>query len=432
MSAETLATEEHHQLTDFFRRLQATMDDCVAEQAPLSLILIYIQNLNRIYTSEGFSPAERLMRTCEQAIADHGRPVDWVGRVTEGRIAMVLPRLLNEGHAVLAANKLARIFEDAFPANGHEYRLTTSMGIVHWQGQGPEALLQQAEMALSVARKSGELYRVYDEAQFGKVAAAWDIEVELSEAIERGELELYYQPKVALAEGRPFSAEALVRWNSPKRGLVQPDTFIPVAESRESVIREMTYWALNAALREVAEWPDEWGPLSVAVNIPANIIYDDELVDVVAETLRLWKREPRDLTLEITESAVMKQPKDGLNVLDRFKAMGVKIAIDDFGTGYSSLAYFKSIPASELKIDKSFVAQICNDKADRHIVRQVIELSHGFDIRVVAEGVEDQASLQLLRELGCDFVQGYYVSEPLPQAAFIQWLRDFDPQRYGG
>lgn len=431
MAADTLASLERTYLEAFFRRLQHSMDACTEESTPLALILIQIQHLNRIYSAEGFSHAEQLMRACERAIAERGRAVDWVARVAEDRVAMVLPRLLNKGHAVLAANKLERLFEEQFPANGREYRLAVAMGIAHWQDQSAEQLLQQAEMAVSVARRSAQPYQVYDPQQFGQVSVNWNIEEELADAIERNELELYYQPKLALAEGRPFSAEALIRWNSPKRGLVQPDAFIPVVESRESWIREMTYWALNAALREVAEWPERWGALSVAVNIPANIIYDDELVDVVAETLHLWRRSPACLTLEITESAVMKQPKDGLDVLERFKAMGVKIAIDDFGTGYSSLTYFKTIPATELKIDKSFIANLCTDPVDRHIVRQIIELSHGFNIQVVAEGVESREGLALLRKMGCDAVQGYYLSEPLPHARFIEWLRDFTPEQLG-
>ena len=221
-----------------------------------------------------------------------------------------------------------------------------------------------------------------------------------------------------------FGAEALIRWENKERGFIRPDIFIPIAE-QSGQIQDITWWSLNTALRHAMEWPKPWKPLKVAVNISAKILKDLAFVDSVRSALSVWGVSPEQLILEITESALMEDTSRSFITLEELKAIGVGISIDDFGTGYSSMAYFKNIPANELKIDQSFVFHMLSNAMDQHVVNTIIELAHGFDLKVVAEGIENVETFEALKELNCDVAQGYHVARPMPQKEFIQWLNKF-------
>ena len=192
-------------------------------------------------------------------------------------------------------------------------------------------------------------------------------------------------------------------------------------------IHSITWWTINAALRLIKDWPDTFVPLKVAVNLSAKVLRDPDLVDSVRSALSIWDTEHHRLTLEITESALMEDMSTSFITLDELKSLGVNISIDDFGTGYSSMAYFKYIPANELKIDQSFVRYMLENSMDEHIVKTVIEMAHGFDIDVIAEGVENKETYEALKELGCNIAQGYYLAKPMPQEQFIDWLNHYKP-----
>jgi sensor c-di-GMP phosphodiesterase-like protein len=247
--------------------------------------------------------------------------------------------------------------------------------------------------------------------------------MQLDSAIQRGEMVMHYQPKVRLSDLRPIGAEALMRWNSSSRGTVSPDIFIPIAE-RTGQIKKLTMWALNTALRQSSEWQHDWGKLSVAVNLPGELATQRDLPDLVESALRLWGKDNIQLVLEITERSLMDRVH-GFDILAAIRALGVEISIDDFGTGYSCLAYFRDIPADELKIDKSFVTRMLTDRASADITSLVIDLAHRFGLTVAAEGVEDSATLDALRASGCDIAQGYLLGKPMPPAAFQEWLQAF-------
>jgi EAL domain-containing protein (putative c-di-GMP-specific phosphodiesterase class I) len=232
---------------------------------------------------------------------------------------------------------------------------------------------------------------------------------------------MHYQPKVSCNDLRPVGAEALMRWYSRSRGEVLPEVFIPVAE-RTGQIKPMTIWALNTALRAASEWEQNLGCLSVAVNIPAELVTQHDLPDLVENALKLWGNKQIQLVLEITERSLVTSPEHSFKILSAVRELGVKVSIDDFGTGYSCLAYFRDIPVDELKIDKSFVSGLLNDVACADIANLIIDLAHKFGLSVVAEGVEDEATLRLLQQRKCDVAQGFLFAPALHRDEFEKWL----------
>jgi len=251
------------------------------------------------------------------------------------------------------------------------------------------------------------------------------LENEIEAALERGEISMFYQPKLSAADRRPIGAEALMRWSSPSRGFVPPDVFIPVADGTGRM-ESLTWFGINAALRQLNEWPDRWGPLSVAVNVTPSLVEQADLEELLNSVKGLWDVPADQITIEVTENALMR-PDESFAPLNALRETGARVSIDDFGTGYSSMAYFNSIPADELKIDKSFVTNMLEDGGYERVVRTIINLAHDFGLQVTAEGVEDHETADALAALGCDFLQGYYFSRPLPQPEFIAWLTDFEP-----
>jgi EAL domain-containing protein (putative c-di-GMP-specific phosphodiesterase class I) len=247
---------------------------------------------------------------------------------------------------------------------------------------------------------------------------------EMRRAIDAGQFTLYYQPVVEMESNRIVGAEALARWEHPERGIVSPMEFIPIAE-QTGLIRQLTIKLIEGALEQVLQWRDMGHELTVSVNISPRHLLDQQLPDDIAGLLQKYGASPRSLKFEITESTIMADPKRVEKVLARLHAMGVKLAIDDFGTGYSSLSYLKRLPVSEVKIDRSFVMQMPTSVDDSLIVRSTIELARNLALRVTAEGVETRGVWDELERLGCHYVQGYYLSRPLPQEDFKRWIERY-------
>jgi EAL domain-containing protein (putative c-di-GMP-specific phosphodiesterase class I) len=244
----------------------------------------------------------------------------------------------------------------------------------------------------------------------------------LRKGIERGELSLVYQPKVSLDAGQFMGVEALARWNEPELGPVSPAEFVPLAE-QTNLIRPLTLWVLEEAIRQIAAWKSAGLDVSVSVNLSARNLVDESLPERVEELLARWTVSPASLSFEVTESAMLADPDRAARVLERIRALGITLSIDDFGTGFSSLTYVRTMPASELKIDRSFVQNIESNEGDAAIVRAVIALAHSLGLKVVCEGVETAGALLRLRELGCDLAQGFHVSRPLTAPALVAFVR---------
>ncbi len=231
---------------------------------------------------------------------------------------------------------------------------------------------------------------------------------------------MHYQPQIELKGGTPVAAEALLRWRHPSAGPIPPSTVVGIAE-RTGLIASLTFWVLNAVLRHAAQLRKEGITPSFSVNLSTRALVDAELPDIVDQALRTWSVPPAQITLEITESSMIGDAERSMAMLTRLKGTGVALSIDDFGTGYSSLAYLKRFPLDELKIDRLFVAGLLADRGDHQIVRSVIDLSHNFELRAVAEGVEEAATLEELKRMGCDMAQGFLMARPMPEREFRAW-----------
>jgi diguanylate cyclase (GGDEF)-like protein len=418
----------HPNRPSLIRHLESYRVRASGSGKPLGLLVVQVKRAQEFGVLFGFRSIEELMQQLGERLAGASRSEDRIMRTGEYEYALILPELMNEGHAMLAANKLLRSLTTPFEIDSQIISVGARMGIALFPDHADESetLLRYAELAVADAAQSDVPYKLYVPSAPDELAGSWDIESELDAALDNGELEIFYQAKINLRGGLLAGAEALLRWRSPKRGLVPPNAFIPVA-TRSGQIGELTWSALNMSLQHAAAWPTRFGPLSLSVNIAPTLLEDPTLVSRVADAMGLWGAKPNRLILEITETAVMSNPELSFETIRGLKNKGVLVSIDDFGTGYSSLANFKSIPASELKIDKSFVVNMLENKADANIVRTVIGLAQAFDLQVAAEGVENLEILRTLTKLQCNYAQGYYISQPLPAAAFAQFINEYVP-----
>ena len=400
------------------------------QNARLGLLVIDINDFGKLNNIHGYVGGDRVLQRFAEVLGLVQRSFDYAARIGDDRFALVLPNLANRGHAELAVHKLHRLLEVPFDLEGTQVRVSATVGIALCPDHAtyPENLIKEAERALYAAQRSGRPFYMSAASDVEEISELWDLEVELQSAIKGNQLELYYQPKVSLHTGKPIGAEALIRWNSPSRNLVLPSIFIPIAEEA-GYMKELTIWVLNSALRQSNDWTDKWGDLSVSVNVPPQIVLQPDFADTIANAIGLWKGSGEQLVIEITEQTLASDPERVMEVLGAVQEMGVQVSIDDFGTGYSSLQYFKRIPASELKIDQSFVRGLLRDPADADIVHLIIDLAHRFNLSVVAEGVEDVETLKELARNKCDVAQGYLFSKPLPHGQFNQWLENFRAPR---
>jgi len=306
--------------------------------------------------------------------------------------------------------------------DGHVIDVQASIGItlVPVHGDNVDDLLRRADLAMYDAKRTGTGYAVFAAEQEETPARRLALLGELRQCIARNELVLHYQPKIDLTTGEIVGVEALTRWNHPSGRLFVPAEFMPEVEASELMI-PVTEWVVNEALRQLRAWRDEGYDLTMAVNLGARCLANGTaLFQTVNDLVRAWEIPPAKLTFELTESALIDMGAPG--VLTELQTMDERLSIDDFGTGYSSLVNLQRLPVVEIKADRSFVMTMCSVKDDAVIVRSIIDLAHNLGVKVVAEGVEDRATMDLLNEYGCDEAQGYYFSRPLPGEELLKWL----------
>ena len=321
------------------------------------------------------------------------------------------------------ARRILSLMSKPITVEGRALHIGASIGIAVCPEHGTDAqtLLQRADVAMYVAKRAHCGFTVYAATQDQHSPERLSLSNALHHAIEGNELRLHYQPKVDCSTGEVCGVEALVRWQHPQRGLIPPDQFISLAEG-SGLIKPLTVWVLETALRQCRAWHEAGLPLTMSVNLSMHTVHDNHLPEMIAGMLGRYGVAPDSLVLELTESALMLDPAGVLDVLARLSALGVRIAIDDFGTGYSSLSYLKRLPVHEVKIDKSFVFDVEADGKDAAIVRSVVAMAHALGMDVVAEGVENEDAWHVLRALGCDVAQGYHLSRPLPLEDLERWL----------
>jgi diguanylate cyclase (GGDEF)-like protein len=409
--------------------LEAIRDRLAARESRLygiAVQVVYVHQVEQLFASAGTANAARMLDELRNRLSQVNRPGDYFARLGDRKFVYVLSNLRNEGHALLTANKIHRTGSESLTAGGQHatVRLSIGMAMFPAHGRTPEQLMQCAEIALLEAWKSSQTTVVYTARQADQLAAGWDLETQLANALEHGDLVLNYQPKLALADMSLVGAEALMRWNRAGSGNVPPDIFIDVAEMTGQ-IDPLTRFAFQRAMRQMSEWPTSLGPLGVAVNVTPSIIRNRELVDVITTAASACSVDLPRVTVEVTENALMVDRERSHGVLEELRSLGVRVSIDDFGTGYSSLSYLKEIPADELKIDRSFVMNMLSSAVDRKVVEQIVALGHAFGLAVVAEGVEDETVSGELAAMGCDYAQGFHYAKPLPPDDLPGWAGEW-------
>ena len=387
------------------------------------LLLIDLDRFKDINDTFGHHYGDQLLRQVGPRLAGALRDVDTVARLGGDEFAVLLPDVHSVHDALAVAGKLRAALEQPFRVEGVDLDVEASVGVVRSgeHGTDPTVLLQRADVAMYVAKTQQLGVFAYDPTVDGHSPAKLALLGDLRRALERGELVLHYQPKISTSTGDVVSAEALVRWQHPDRGLIFPDAFIPLAE-HTGLIGPLTRYVLDAALTQARVWADADRPLPVSVNLSARNLLDENLPAQVAELLAAHDVPAELLELEVTESALMTEPARAQRLLEQLSTLGVRISIDDFGAGYTSLGQLKTLPVNELKIDKSFVMKMTTDRSNSLIVQSVVDLGHNLGLTIVAEGVESEQALSALREFGCDVAQGYHLSRPIPTAALDTWL----------
>ncbi len=411
---------------DCLEAIRARLAAREAKLYGIAVLVVYVHQLERLFASAGHENAGRMLDELRNRLSQVSKPGDYFSRLGDRKFVYVLSNLRNEGHALLAANKILRTGSEPISAGGQHANVRLSVGIAMYPGHArhPEALMQCAEIALLEAWKTSQPSVVYTTRKADELVAGWDLETQLATALEHGDLVMNYQPKLSLPKLEVVGVEALMRWNRPESGNVPPEIFIDVAEMTGQ-IDPLTRFAFHRALRQLGEWPKNLGSIGVAVNVTPSIICNPEIVEVIRNAAGLWSIDFRRLTVEVTENALMVDRERSHRVLTEIRELGARVSIDDFGTGYSSLSYLKQIPADELKIDKSFVMNMLADEADLKIVEQIIALGRSFNLEVVAEGVENAEVARRLAEMGCNCAQGFHYARPLPPEELSTWIQEW-------
>lgn len=389
----------------------------------MSLIMIDLDRFKDVNDSLGHAAGDQLLVTLATRLQAALRAEDTIGRLGGDEFALVIPAA-GRDDALVVAGKLQSVLQTPLEIQGSTLSIGASMGIAVYpdHGDNPVQLLKGSDVAMYAAKKNRDEVTVYDPRLDTHTPDRLELFGDLRAAIQDKLLSVAFQPKLDLSSGTLIGAEALARWNHPKRGNIPPVEFIPLLE-QSGLIKPFTLYIIEESVRYCRQCLLRGFELSIAVNLSVHNLRDDKLPEQIDEILSRHNLDKRYLLLEITESAVMNDPEQSLALLTRLHAMGLQLSIDDFGTGYSSLSYLKRLPVSQLKIDRSFVRDMINDKDDAMIVRSTIDLAHNLGLNTVAEGVETDETLTALANINCDQAQGYLISHPLPAEDFLQYLK---------
>jgi diguanylate cyclase (GGDEF)-like protein len=414
---------QHDPLTKLPNRWYATqvLERLVSRGERGALILVGLRNLRDINVSFGLSVGDDVLREVAHRLRQNVSAEDTVARLGEAQFLVIAPGCTAE-RSLLYAEQLAGLIHTGFhiAAVGLELHVACGVCLVPDHGRTTDELLQRAQVAIQDAHDGHSHVAMYRPGQDDVHRRRLTLITDLRNAIDSDSLTLVYQPLVTMGSRSVRSLEALVRWTHPQLGPVSPGEFVPLAESTGGA-RRLTDWVLNAAIRQMGQWREQGLELQLAVNLSAPDILDPDLGDQILALLRAHSVHPTALLLEITESAVMRDPQGAARNMQLLRIAGVRFAIDDFGTGHSSLSKLSLLPVDELKIDRSLINQAVSGAVT--IVTSTIELGHSMGLKVVAEGVEDAEAWGLLRRLGCDFAQGYLISPPMPAAQVPQFVR---------
>ena len=406
----------------FLNSLSHHIDATAGDDDTLGLLLVDIVNLATINHHHSYAHGDQALYHCHSQLLSISRLPDTVYRIGDHQFVFILPVLKTPAFIALAFNKINKVLKQGIVIDDASVECNIRIGIALNKGAklSSEATLLVAESSLKQAKATNGLFNLSQPENETEQEQA--LEKLFEDTLKANDFELYYQPKINLSTGEVDSAEALLRWQIPGEGFISPEVAVDIADKTGQSFA-LTKWVMQTAIRQLKEWEKRGLLLSVAINVQANLIQEPDLFTLVQDSLAIWGVNRDRLTLEITESAVIEDKEGGYDSLSRLKEFGVNLSIDDFGTGYSSLSYFKQIPAHELKIDKSFVTKMQSNPQDQEIIRIIIDIAHVFGLILVAEGIEDQQTYDYLKQLGCDYGQGYHMSRPLSADEFHKFLQ---------
>ncbi|TMF80901.1 MAG: EAL domain-containing protein [Chloroflexi bacterium] len=406
----------------FLDRLEQGLRTARRVATPLALLVMDLDRFKEINDTFGHRAGDLLINQVAERIRSDLRETDTVARLGGDEFAILLPGADQDG-AWRVAQKIITALQRPFEIEGdaHEISVSIGMAISPQHGEDVETLLRRADIAMYSAKRTPGGSAVYAEEADPEGSNQLALMAELRHTIETDQLQVVYQPIVGFTEGEVMRVEALARWRHPSRGLVAPGEFIPLAE-RSGLVKSLFSRVLAMTLAQCAAWRDANLPLQAAVNLSIRNLLDPELPRVVGQALERAGIPPGWLAFEITETMLMAEPNRVLRTLAELRDLGVQLAIDDFGVGYSSLAYLQRLPAYAVKIDRSFVSRMTRDRGSAEIVKLITNLGHALGMKVVAEGIEDQATYDACAAVGCDSAQGFFVGRPMVATAIPAWL----------
>jgi len=424
----------HDRLTElpnralFRRRAIAATRAAAADGHRVGVLMLDLNRFKEINDTLGHAHGDLLLQALAARLRGSLRSIDTVARLGGDEFAVLLPMLDDTTDAERLARRIVATLHEPFVVQGVTLTVDASVGIACMPDHGADVdlLLQRADVAMYVAKSRFGGIEIYDEASDDNSVDRLSLAVEVRDAALRNELVLHYQPQFDLTTGRLVAAEALMRWEHPRRGLVSPAVFIPIAENT-GAIRELTTFALESAIAEARRWRGQGIEAAVAVNVTAQDVLDQQLPETISRMLEAVGLPPAALELELTETMLMADPERAAGVLSVLSEMGVRTAIDDFGTGYSSLGYLKRLPVDKIKIDRGFVANVQHDADDAALVVSTIDLARNLRLIAVAEGVETAGLAIALRDMGCSLGQGYHFARPLPATEFAEYALAHTP-----
>jgi len=388
----------------------------------VAFLMLDLNNFKEVNDTLGHPQGDRLLLDVASRLPTALRQSDTVGRLGGDEFGIVLPET-GAAQALQVARKIMESLQPSFELDGHAVSIGASIGIALFPEHADDeaSLIRYADIAMYEAKRSKAGPCVYDPDADNYTTARLALMNDLREAVENDELQLYFQPMVVLSTRKVHTVEALSRWEHPERGNILPEEFIPLAET-SNLIKVISFWALEKSISNIARWKQQGADIMVSINLSSRDLLNVELADHISRLCDKYDVDPGMLRIEISESVIMSNPEQVIEVINNPVLKQLKYAIDDFGTGYSSLSYLKKLPIDEVKIDKSFVLDMMQNAEDTSIVRSVIELAHNLGHKVVAEGVETEATLTQLELLGCDVVQGFYFSEAVTADALVDMI----------
>ena len=410
----------------FRERLAQALADTVRPERAMAVAVLDLDHFSSLNHSLGHGAGDWLLSEVARRVASVLRPGDLLARLGSDEFVLLIDSLAARADAETLTRNILAELREPFSINGSDVSVRPSIGVSVWpdDGRRVDDLLAHAEVAMALAKERGGTVQFFQRGMTDSMHERLALENDLRRGMVAGEFELSFQPVLCAGTGRIITAEALLRWRHPRRGVIGPSSFVPLAEDTGLMI-PLGEWVIRESCRYGAAWKLSHGAeVRIAVNLSATQFRHQNLVEVIRAALAAENLDARCLEIELTESAVMTNPEESVGVLKQLRKMGVTVAVDDFGTGYSSLSYLRRFPIDKLKIDRSFVRDLATSRTDESIVRAIISLAHSVGLQVVAEGVETEEQLHCVRALGCDHWQGYYCCEPQPAEAFGAMLRD--------